>query len=116
MHRAICNMIQIEAAPGVIAMHIPNGGKRGNAEAGRLRSMGTQAGAPDLLVIVAGRAHGLEIKTEAGRLSVVQKRMAERFRHAGCAYEVARSVEGARRHLATWGALDQPIATLECAT
>lgn len=104
LHRAIVAMIVAEASPGVIVFHVPNGGRRGKAEAGRLKAMGTLAGMPDLIVIANGRCHGLEIKTDRGRLSTAQKAMAVRFARAGCPFEVARSVGAARTILASWGA------------
>lgn len=100
LHRAIIDMIAAETAVGVITFHVPNGGKRGKTEAGRLKGMGTLAG-----IFVAGRAFGLEVKTDVGRLSGAQKAMAQRFRRAGSEYDIARSVSGARRILARWGAL-----------
>jgi hypothetical protein len=45
--------------------HVPNGGKRGKAAAGRLKAMGARAGVPDLHLPVASRGyHGtwLELK------------------------------------------------------
>ena len=106
LHRAIVAMLAVEMRVGVVFFHPANGGRRGKAEAGRLKGMGVVAGVPDLIVIVASRAHGLEIKTDAGRLSAAQKVMAERFRRAGCDFEVARSVTGARQILARWGAIE----------
>lgn len=105
LHRAIVGLIAAEAPPGVIALHIPNGGKRNRVEAAKLKALGTIAGAPDLLIVVAGRAYGLELKTAAGRLSKEQKSMAQRFVRAGSEYEVARSVAGARAILRRWGAI-----------
>ena len=43
--------------------HIPNGGKRGKAEAGRFRAEGVKAGVPDICLPVArGGHHGLYIE------------------------------------------------------
>ena len=109
LHRAIVGMIAVEARTGVIAFHVPNGGRRGKAEAGRLKGMGTLAGVPDLIVIADGRAFGLEIKTEKGRLSKEQKIMRQRFARAGIEYEVARSVEEARAILQRWGVIESQM-------
>jgi hypothetical protein len=105
LHRAIVGMLVVEMRAGVIFMHPANGGYRSKAEAGRLKAMGVVAGAPDLLVIVDGRVHGLEIKTEKGRVSPAQKVMAERFAQAGAPFEVVRSVADARAVLRRWGAI-----------
>lgn len=103
LHRAIVGMIAVEARAGVIVFHVPNGGRRGKAEAGRLKGMGTLAGVPDLMVIAGGRCFGLEIKTASGRLSKEQKAMRQRFARAGCEFEVVRSLAEAREVLRCWG-------------
>ena len=60
-----------------LLFHIPNGGSRGKAEAGRFRAMGVKAGVPDLFLPVARQGmHGLfiELKRQKGsRLSKEQK-------------------------------------------
>jgi hypothetical protein len=105
LHRAIVGMIAANMLPGVIVFHPANGGKRGKAEAGRLKGMGVVPGIPDLIVIIAGRCHGLEIKTETGRMSAAQKQMSARFQRAGCDFQVARSIAEARTVLMRWGAI-----------
>lgn len=46
-----------------LLFHIPNGGKRGKAEAGRFRAEGVKAGVPDLfLPAPIGKYHGLFIE------------------------------------------------------
>ena len=105
LHRAIVGVLAVEALPGVIAFHVPNGGKRGKAEAGRLKGMGTLAGIPDLIIIANGRVYGLEIKTDRGTLSASQKAIAERFRRAGAEFDVVRSLHAARLLLRRWGAI-----------
>lgn len=56
--------------------HIPNGGGRSKAEAGKLKAMGVKAGVPDLFLPVArGGYHGLyiELKRETmGKASAAQ--------------------------------------------
>lgn len=49
-----------------LLFHIPNGGKRGKAEAARFKAMGVKAGVPDLLLPVPrGGFHGLFIELKA---------------------------------------------------
>lgn len=59
-----------------LLFHIPNGGSRGKAEAGRFRAMGVKSGVPDLFLPVArGPWHGLFIElkqTKGGRVSPEQ--------------------------------------------
>lgn len=56
--------------------HVPNGGSRNKAEAGRLRAEGVKAGVPDLCLPVARREyHGLYIELKrqrGGRISDLQ--------------------------------------------
>lgn len=66
--------------------HVPNGGKRGKAEAARFRAAGVKAGVPDLcLPVAAGGYHGLyvEMKTAGGRVSPAQKWYMERLMEQG---------------------------------
>ena len=70
--------------------HVPNGGKRGKAAAGRLKAMGTRAGVPDLHLPVASRGyHGtwLELKAPGKHPSPVQqhwlKGLAAQGQHVG---------------------------------
>ena len=57
--------------------HVPNGGSRGKAEAGRFRAEGVKSGVPDLCLPVArGKWHGLYIelkRTKGGRVSQAQR-------------------------------------------
>lgn len=53
-----------------MAFHIPNGGTRNKAEAGKLKAMGVKAGVPDIfLPVPRGPYHGLfvELKRPADR-------------------------------------------------
>ena len=60
-----------------LLFHIPNGGSRHKAEAGRFRAMGVKSGVPDIFLPVARFGwHGLFIemkRTRGGRLSPEQK-------------------------------------------
>lgn len=57
--------------------HIPNGGKRGKAEAAKLKRMGVKPGVPDLcLPIARGGFHGLYVemkRLDGGRVSSEQR-------------------------------------------
>ena len=81
--------------------HIPNGGKRGKAEAGRFRAMGVKSGVPDLcLPVPAGKWHGLyiELKRQAGgRVEGNQEKWIQCLLAQGYAVEVARGWEAAQK-------------------
>lgn len=57
--------------------HVPNGGSRGTAEAGRFKAMGVKPGVPDVaLDIPRGGFHGLRVemkRTKGGKLSDAQR-------------------------------------------
>jgi len=60
-----------------LLFHIPNGGSRGKAEAGRFRAMGVKAGVPDIFLPAArGAWHGLFVemkRVRGGRVSPEQR-------------------------------------------
>jgi len=74
----------------------------------KAKCMGMVTGFPDLILLHRGRAYGLEIKAEGGRMSPAQKAVQADFAAAGVPYAVVRSVDDARDALADWG-----IATRE---
>lgn len=51
-----------------LIFHVPNGGKRSMIEATQLKASGVIPGIPDLMVLNNGKAYGIELKTEIGRL------------------------------------------------
>lgn len=44
--------------------HIPNGGKRGKAEAGRFRAMGVKSGVPDIFLPIKGKTYNFDCPYE----------------------------------------------------
>lgn len=74
-----------------LLFHVPNGGSRNKAEAGRLRAEGVKAGIPDLcLPVPRGHFHGLYIELKrkrGGRIEPEQTAWLERLMKQG--YSVA---------------------------
>lgn len=82
--------------------HIPNGGKRGKAEAGRFRAMGVKSGVPDIFLPIKGTTYNfdcpyevhysglyIELKRQrGGTVSAAQKQWIASLRDAGYAVEV----------------------------
>lgn len=64
-----------------LVLAIPNGGKRGKAEAMRLKAEGVTAGVPDLQIPFFNL--WIEMKAGGGSLSPVQREMHERLRGQG---------------------------------
>lgn len=74
--------------------HIPLGGQRHSRAAAKLAAMGTKAGWPDYIIVHNGNAIFIELKTDRGALSAVQKQVHEKLRLCGATVLVARSIEG----------------------
>jgi hypothetical protein len=72
--------------PGAIIAAVPNGGKRGRAEAVRLKAEGVLAGFPDLVLMEPrGGYHGLvcEMKRVGGRLVKHQRELLDQLAERG---------------------------------
>ena len=83
--------------------HIPNGGKRGKAEAARFKLQGVKAGVPDIFLPCArGGYHGLYIelkRVKGGRVSAAQEDFISALRLQGYKVEVCFGMEQAREVL-----------------
>lgn len=84
-----------------LLIHVPNGGKRGKAEAARFKAMGVKAGVSDIFLPVArGGYHGLWIelkRAEGGVVSKAQMEWIGAMRLQGYRAEVCRGWEDAAR-------------------
>lgn len=80
--------------------HVPNGGYRNKAEAGRFRAQGVKSGVPDIVLPVArGGYHGLYIelkRTVGGRVSEEQREWLDRLTAQGYYTAVCRGWEEAK--------------------
>lgn len=95
IQRAVFQHLRARGAPGVFAFHVPNGGKRKPVEAAIFKSLGVQAGVPDIILIRAGHAYALELKAPGGRLSPNQIETHEKLRSAGVDPYVAYGLDDA---------------------
>ena len=77
---------------------IPAGGG-GKIRGAILKGMGYRAGTPDMLVIHAGQAIWLELKSAGGALSKAQKQCRDDLVAAGCKWALCRDVEDVERAL-----------------
>ena len=79
--------------------HVPNGGSRNKAEAGRLRAEGVKAGVPDLcLPVPRGRFHGLYIELKrrrGGRVDELQVAWKEELMKQGYSVALCKGWEAA---------------------
>src|SRR5262245_55148299 len=100
IQRAIVEHIAWRARPRVFAFHVPLGGWRSRTEAAILKAIGTVAGIPDLICVFEGRVYALELKSEGGRVTDVQRITHERLREAGAHVAVAYGIDEALAQLA----------------
>jgi hypothetical protein len=78
-----------------VVFAIPNGENRSRATGGRLKAEGVLAGVPDLCIPALSLF--IEMKTDVGEVSPMQKEVHERLRKDGQTVEVCRSVEDVMR-------------------
>jgi hypothetical protein len=106
IHIAVADILRANERPGVYWFHVPNGGHRSPGAAAKFKAMGVKAGVPDLIVIVAGKVHGLELKrSKGGTVSPEQKQAHADLRSAGAVVEVAKGYQQAVEQLRQWGAI-----------
>lgn len=105
LQRAVCEHLRLTALPGVLYLKITNEGKRSVALGAEYKRQGLKPGAADLLIVVDGRAHFLELKTRGEEPSDVQKQFLADARDAGAYATWADNIDDALRVLVDWGAL-----------
>jgi hypothetical protein len=96
IQRAIVEHQSWRAHPDTFCFHVSLGGYRRPTEAAILKSIGTIAGSPE------GRCYALELKTERGRVTEVQRVTHERLRRASAEVAVAFGLDHALATLERW--------------
>lgn len=88
-----------------IAFAVPNGERTSAARAMKARAMGVTPGAPDVVVIIAGRPLLIEFKApgRAARLSPDQRAFADVANSAECSLFVLDSVKEALQYCIKYG-------------
>jgi hypothetical protein len=106
IHEAVAQHLRLRGRRGVPWWHTPNGEHRDPAIGAKLKRMGTKPGVPDVLLVIEGRLHGLELKRERGSVvSAEQRAMHADLQEAGAVIETARGLDEALEVLEAWGAL-----------
>jgi hypothetical protein len=94
LHRTVAEFLDWMLLPPTVWTTFPAGwGKLGKATAGSLRGAGLKVGMPDCLIFHQGRAVGIELKTDKGKLTIQQETMHERLTKAGVPVYVCRSMD-----------------------
>lgn len=82
------------AAPGLLISHFPAGELRTEKTGGRLKRVGLKPGWPDYIGVLSdGRAFGIELKAEGGRMSESQQAVRSAFAARNAPYFVVRSLD-----------------------
>jgi hypothetical protein len=105
IQRAVFDHIGARGAPGLVAWHTPNGGKRNAVEAARFEAMGVRPGVSDLVAVHDGRIFALELKAPGGRPTVAQLEFLADMERAGAFTCVAEGLDRALAVLEGWGLL-----------
>lgn len=103
IQRAVVDLLSRAARPGVAWTHMPAGEARAKGVGGKLKGLGTKAGWPDLVIVMAGQLYGLELKTNAGRVSPAQQAAHAELVAAGAIVAVAYGLDQAMQQLKSWG-------------
>lgn len=103
IQQQVVRVLQSYCRPEVCWFAVPNGEWRFPKTAQRLKLQGVRPGAPDLVFIVGGVFHGVEIKRETGRVSISQDIMGNEIVNAGGHYHVCHGVHEAIKCLTEIG-------------
>jgi hypothetical protein len=88
---------------GILAVAVPNEGKRTVVSGRHLKGTGMRPGFPDLICMQAGQAAFLEVKAPKGRVSEAQDTMHDELQRQGMRVAVVRSQDEAIAALRGWG-------------
>lgn len=106
IQRSLVEHLRLYADKDCIWLHIPNGEARSKAAGGRLKAMGTLAGAPDLMFILPdATVCFLELKRPRGVTSPAQYDFATRCGRIGVEIATVYDIDTALRILTAWGVL-----------
>jgi hypothetical protein len=110
IQKAVVSHLAWRGVSNLFVCHYPAGGYRTRAEGAILRSLGTRAGIPDLLIVYRGQLYALELKTESGRLTDTQSATHEEMKRAGVIVATAYGIDAALEQLCVWGLLRPDVS------
>ena len=105
IQRAVIQHLRQRGVPGVVFLHVANGGKRRPIEGAIFKSLGVRAGASDLLLWHDRKSFALELKAPHGRATEAQLDFLADMKRAGAFTAIADSLNGALATLESWGLL-----------
>jgi hypothetical protein len=105
IHRAVVQHLRARGVPGLVFIHVPNGGYRPPAEAAIFSGLGVRAGVSDLLLWHNGKSFALELKADGGRVTRGQREFLSDMESAGACTCLAEGLDRALKTLEAWGLL-----------
>ena len=99
-------VVQYLMMNGAFFLSIVNEGERSYAMTNELKAMGMTPGAADLLIVVEGRAHFLELKSEGGHQSYAQFQFMDHCLSSNIPYECVDNITDALKVLSSWRAIN----------
>ena len=91
---AVADFLAWALPDNILFTHLPMGGKRDKATAGKLKAMGVNPGWPDFEILIPdGVTIRIEMKGEKGKLSPAQRAFHQRAKALGHLCYIAWSVE-----------------------
>jgi hypothetical protein len=103
LHLTIVQYLRAALTRETFFLHVANERKCSEAEGALLKRLGQRKGFPDLLLIHAGRAFGMEIKPDGGRVRPEQREAHAALAEAGMPVVVVRSIADTGDALQAWG-------------
>ena len=88
--------------PSYIIASVPNGGRRNAVEAKIMKGEGVLAGFSDLIVVAFNSILFVEVKTEKGKQSALQKKFQSDIERLGFQYSVCRSLQDFQLTIDRW--------------
>jgi len=103
LQRNVVKLLSYYEAQGkILYFAVPNEGKRSFKSAQHRKNLGLRAGIPDLVIIIDGKFHGLELKSEKGRLNPNQRAWQEAFKKRDIPYAVCRRLDDVKAQIDEW--------------
>ena len=102
IQRSLFQHIRSRGVPGLVAIHVPMGGKRKPIEAAIMKGLGAAAGVPDVLLWHGGKAFAVELKSETGKPTPAQTDMLAKLDAAGVQTALCKGIDAAITTLEQW--------------
>jgi hypothetical protein len=109
LQQHVVHLMHAHGLADVCWFAVPNGEARSAATGAKLKRQGVKPGAPDLVFLIKGTFHGVELKAMSGVMSQAQKDFGPWIETAGGVYHVCWGLDQSFRCLQKIGAIDPQI-------